>query len=127
MQIRPAVLAGVRNLDLIRDLDFRRAIVAACNQMEARFDARSGSFGTRRGLRPFFAVVIMHVAALTILSAHFSPQKQYSGEDLHGRGSAILYTSSSTWSRCCPMFQAPGFSDTAKTDTGKKESAGVMA
>jgi len=54
MQIGAAILALVRYADLVHDLDFRSAIVAACNQVELRFHSSAGAFGTRKRFRlPF--------------------------------------------------------------------------
>ena len=50
VKIRSAVLALVGGLDLVQDLDLRRAVVAARDQMEARFDAACRALGPRRRL-----------------------------------------------------------------------------
>jgi hypothetical protein len=72
VQICSAILARVGHLDLIRYLDFRRAVVASGDQVEARLDARSWPLLARRRFRPLFTVIVL-IAGLTILSAHFPP------------------------------------------------------
>ncbi len=73
MQIRAAVLALIRDSDLIHYLNFRGAIVAARDQVELGLDSSSGPFGARRWLRLSLPVGI-HIAGLTIFSGHFNPQ-----------------------------------------------------
>jgi hypothetical protein len=72
VQIGPAVPAPLCHLDLIRNLNFRGAVIAASYQMESRFDASSGTLGTRRWFRFPLAVIIL-IAVLAILSAHYPP------------------------------------------------------
>jgi hypothetical protein len=84
VQIRAAIPALFGHLDPICNLNFSRAIVAASNQMKSRFDASSGPLRTRWRFRLSFTVIVL-IAVLTILSAHFPPQKRCYGEDLPGR------------------------------------------
>jgi hypothetical protein len=72
MQVRAAIPALVRDLDSVGDLDLRGAIVAARDQVEARFDAPSGPLHPWRRFR-FSLAVILLVTALTVLSIHVSP------------------------------------------------------
>ncbi len=72
MQVRAAVPAALGDLDLIRNLNFRRAIVAARDQVKSGLNAPSRSLGSRRRFGLSIAIVIL-IAGLTVLSAHFPP------------------------------------------------------
>ena len=75
MQVGATALALVGNLNLIRDLHLRSAVIAARDQMKARFDAPTRSSLPWRRFWPLLAVFIL-VTALTILSGHLSPQRK---------------------------------------------------
>ena len=77
MQIRPAILALIRDTDAFHHLNLGCAIVAAGNQVKFRFYPSSRSFGPRRRFWLSFPVgsVGIHVAGLTVFSGHFHPQK----------------------------------------------------
>jgi hypothetical protein len=47
MQIGPTILALVGRADLVHDLDFQSAIIAACNQVEFRFHSPARAFRAR--------------------------------------------------------------------------------
>jgi len=74
MQIRATVPAFVGNLDLLLELDLSRAVVAARDKVETGFYPSSCALRAWRRLGFLLAVTVVHVTALTILSAHGSPQ-----------------------------------------------------
>ena len=72
VQIGPAILALIRNADLIHYLNFRGAIIAARDQMEFCFDSPRSPFWTRRRFGLPFPVDI-HITGLAIFPGHFTP------------------------------------------------------
>jgi hypothetical protein len=70
MQVRVAVLALIRNADLIHHLNFCSAIITASNQMEFRFDSAAGALLAWRWFWLPFPVGIL-VTGLAIFSGHF--------------------------------------------------------
>ena len=74
MKVRAAILALLRNADMIRHLNFGGAIVAARDQVELRFDPPARSSLARRRFWLSFPVGIL-ISGLTIFSRHIHPQK----------------------------------------------------
>jgi len=74
MKVRAAILALLRNADMIRHLNFGGAIVAARDQVELRFDPPARPSLARRRFWFSFPVGIL-ISGLTIFSRHIHPQK----------------------------------------------------
>jgi UDP-N-acetylglucosamine 2-epimerase (non-hydrolysing) len=75
VQVCTAIPAFVGDLNLARDLDFRRAVVASGNLMETSLDATSCALWTRGRLRTLLPLLCLHISLLTILSGHGIPQR----------------------------------------------------
>ena len=72
VKIRSAILALVGNLDLIDDLNLSCAVVTSRDQVKARLDTASYTFGPRWRFGLPLSITVL-ITGLTVLSIHRSP------------------------------------------------------